>query len=406
MEKGIVTMVEALIAQMNERGFARNTIKVYEHTVFAPILRRYEELGVSAYDPCIMDGLAASYESQLKEGKISKALYNWRIRGINLLHDYRATGKLYCGKYSNQKVPEVPEEYQELMNGFLSSLGQEESTKERVMLTVRSFMIFLKERNICEAYSISPEDARCFIEETYEAHKGSMDSVIYAMRLFFQYLESIGVDVKKIMILLSFPMRAKKVKPTFTEDELVKILSSIDRTTAPGKRDFAILSLAASTGIRGIDLISLTLTDILWREKEIHFTQRKTGKSISLPVQKPVLDSIADYILNERPKSELHCLFMTCRVPHHAFSTSSDLDGILNKHMKTADVAHEKGDGKSFHGLRRFIGTEIVSHGGTATIAAEVLGHQGIAATRQYISTDMDGLRKCVLSRSTIGGAS
>lgn len=159
-----------------------------------------------------------------------------------------------------------------------------------------------------------------------------------------------------------------------------------------------------TTGIRAGDLIRLHLTDIKWTEEEIHIIQQKTRQALSLPLMAPVAAALADYILNERPKSKLPNVFLTCKAPYRAFSKSCDLDGIIKKHMRKAGVEHRKGDGKTFHGLRRAFATGIVSKGGSATIAADLLGHNSISATRQYISVDMGGLRRCVLSRSTLGG--
>lgn len=405
MEENVTSMCQTLICQLEKNGYASNTVKVYEHTVFAPILHNYEKLGLSSYDQSIMDELAVSYEMQLNEEVITKAVYNWRMRGIRLLQDYHTTGALHWKKYNNREVPETPEEYKELMYGFLASMEQGESTKGKVMPIIRGFMLYLKANGINDVHGIRPEDTRRFIEDVYSTYSGSMDSVIYAMRLFFRYLETQGFDAKRIHLLLSFPAKAKKVQATFTDDELTRILSGIDRTSIPGKRDFAILSLAVSTGIRAGDLTRLKLTDIHWDEKELRFVQRKTKRALSLPVQMAVLNSIADYILNERPKVQLPYVFLRCRAPYQELC-GSDLHGILMKHMAASGVTHRKGDGKTFHGLRRFVGTGIVSHGGTVSIAAEVLGHQGIAATRQYIAMDMDGLRKCVLRRTSIGGVS
>jgi site-specific recombinase XerD len=56
------------------------------------------------------------------------------------------------------------------------------------------------------------------------------------------------------------------------------------------------------------------------------------------------------------------------------------------------------------HGLRRAIGTRMVSEDIPISTVAQVLGHIGIKATKQYISLDLEGLRKCVLGLDSIGG--
>ncbi len=80
----------------------------------------------------------------------------------------------------------------------------------------------------------------------------------------------------------------------------MRIIAGIDKTVSPGKRDFAILFLAMTTGIRAGDLIRLRLTDIKWAEGELHIIQQKTGRALVLPLLKPVS---ADFF-NERPLRE------------------------------------------------------------------------------------------------------
>jgi hypothetical protein len=76
MEDTIEAMTLSLLEMMEGNGFAHNTIKVYEHSAFAPILHRYDKLGISSYDQCAMDGLAVSFNEQLESGLISKNLYS------------------------------------------------------------------------------------------------------------------------------------------------------------------------------------------------------------------------------------------------------------------------------------------------------------------------------------------
>ena len=62
-----------------------------------------------------------------------------------------------------------------------------------------------------------------------------------------------------------------------TDEELDQILRVIDTDSEMGKRDRAIILLAATTGLRAGDLIRIKLTDIDWRKGEIRFTREKQG---------------------------------------------------------------------------------------------------------------------------------
>ena len=65
----------------------------------------------------------------------------------------------------------------------------------------------------------------------------------------------------------------------------------IDRQSPVGRRDYAMVLLLASYGLRGIEVVRLRLDDIDWRSQLLHIRQRKVGNSgtypLSLPVGKP-----------------------------------------------------------------------------------------------------------------------
>ena len=81
------------------------------------------------------------------------------------------------------------------------------------------------------------------------------------------------------------------------------------------------------------------------------------------------------------------------------------LCGILCAYfLEKAGIQHQFNDGKTFHGIRRSLGTAMVSEGTPVTTVSQVLGHQAIRSTRQYIAMDLAGLQKCAIPLSSIGG--
>lgn len=108
-------------------------------------------------------------------------------------------------------------------------------------------------------------------------------------------------------------MKRKQV----TVNELVSMAIDellIDMDSAMGKRDYAIISLAATTGLRAADIIKLKLEDINWEKSELRFIQSKTGGAISLPLIEETADAIKNYILNARPESECNEIFLRIKI--------------------------------------------------------------------------------------------
>ena len=82
-----------------------------------------------------------------------------------------------------------------------------------------------------------------------------MDEVVLTMKKLFQFLSQKGYKTDNYWLILASPRsREHKVKPAMQHNEIILIINQIERKEAPGKRDFAILSLAVTTGLRAGDI--------------------------------------------------------------------------------------------------------------------------------------------------------
>jgi integrase len=160
--------------------------------------------------------------------------------------------------------------------------------------------------------------------------------------------------------------------------------------------------LAASSGIRAGDIATIRLSDVDWRKSEFHIVQGKTQVTVSLPLNKGAGAALADYILNGRPESKSPEIFLRSLAPYQGFKDGTSVACVLRQRMKAAGVLHTFGDGKTMHGIRRMLGTEMTIKGVPVTTISQVLGHQSDRATKQYISLDIEGLRECALGFDSI----
>lgn len=81
---------------------------------------------------------------------------------------------------------------------------------------------------------------------------------------------------------------------------------------------------------------------------------------------------------------------------------------MFDKYLRQAGISRSPFDGKTFHGLRRHIGHNLLSAGCSINTIAQILGHQNTASTEKYLSLDYDRLKLCALDFKHInvrGGA-
>lgn len=180
--------------------------------------------------------------------------------------------------------------------------------------------------------------------------------------------------------------------------EVDEVLSAIDTNTCVGKRNYAILSLAKTTGLRGSDIINLKLTDIDWRLGVISIVQSKTGVKLQLPLLFETGEAMKDYILNGRPTSDFPNVFLRCQAPYTALKSTASLDAVIESHKKQVNISKTPWDGKAFHGIRRGLGRDLVLADTPITSVMQVLGHTNIDSTKPYIMLNSNELKKCALN--------
>ena len=73
------------------------------------------------------------------------------------------------------------------------------------------------------------------------------------------------------------------------------MLATVDRRSVVGKRDYAILLLLVTYGLRGREVAALTLDDLDWERERLKVPERKAGHSTAYPLAPIVGQAILDY---------------------------------------------------------------------------------------------------------------
>ena len=138
-------------------------------------------------------------------------------------------------------------------------------------------------------------------------------------------------------------VRTRRVVPALTLDEEQSLLAAADRTTASGKRDYAMLLLALRLGLRSSDIIHLKREDLHWQTNTLELVQTKTGVRLVLPLLTEVGNALADYLLQGRPASPLPYVFLRGQAPYRPLSGHANCYGISHKLMAQAHIRQGQG---------------------------------------------------------------
>lgn len=342
-------------------------------------------------------------KARLDACELSHDRYLYMQNTVDLCEELYHTGRLERRGRHRKYEKYVPECYKNLQKDFLQSLSGQMShrTLMRYELNSRQLWIYLEKQSVCNIADITRTYIEGFLLDS-KYKRDSIDKDIQMLKRLFAFLNSEGYTNLEIDFNMLKPAgRRKPVLPHFSQVEISNILASIDTSTGNGKRDYAIITLAVYTGLRSSDIYNLKLQNIDWINNDIKLKQVKTKNTLVLPLSIAAGNAVADYILNGRPNVNEDWIFLRNVPPYTRLEGHSSGNTMLKRYL-TKMGENLENTGKSFHALRRSVGSWMSNECTPLPIIAEFLGHKNAESTKSYLSYDKENMRKCCLGLDDI----
>ncbi len=187
--------------------------------------------------------------------------------------------------------------------------------------------------------------------------------------------------------------RLDRIPKKISWDDVKRLLASPDRNTEIGRRDYAILLLLATYGVRIGQVKALTLKDIRWREGIICFDSKKRGKKLSFPLEENAAKALLEYIKKDRVDVPYEKVFLKSKGPKKPFSLSNHFSNSIKVHYKRAGI---KSEVKGAHAIRHAFATKLMEDRVPIKTISDLLGHRMIDSTFIYTKVDIKRLRMLV----------
>lgn len=215
------------------------------------------------------------------------------------------------------------------------------------------------------------------------------------VKCFLRYLYELSVIKEDLSTVLQKTGRSRTVPVLsyFEAEEITAIENSIARTSAVGKRDYAMVLLGSRLGLRRSDITNLEFENINWDRNEICIVQKKTGKPLTLPLVKEVGEALVDYIVHGRPVSMCPKVFVGSTQPYGPVSAAT-VTRIVSDAMTKACI-DLRGRHHAAHALRHSLATQMLKEKVPMHVISSVLGHSTTEPTMAYLTVDIDMLLKC-----------
>jgi len=216
-----------------------------------------------------------------------------------------------------------------------------------------------------------------------------------ALRSFLQYARYCGEI--ELDLAMAVPCVANWSMPSIPRgiapDQVRRLLSQIDRRTAVGRRDYAILLLLARLGLRSGEVVFLELEDIDWTGGCLS-VHGKGGRRTQLPLPKDVGEAIVAYLRHGRPRSTSRRVFLRARAPVRGFLSQCAVGSIVRHALLRAGI---EAPTTGAHQFRHGLATQMLGQGASLAQIGELLGHKSPETTKIYTKVDLNALRTLAL---------
>jgi site-specific recombinase XerD len=216
-----------------------------------------------------------------------------------------------------------------------------------------------------------------------------------ALRSFLQYARYRGdltLDLAAaIPTVANWSMTS--IPRAIPDDQVRALLASVDRGTAMGRRDYAILLLLARLGLRSSEVVLLELDDIDWTAGSLSVCA-KSGRRVELPLPTDVGEAIVAYLQHGRPHSRSRRVFLRQKAPVRGFLSQCAIGSVVHHAIECAGV---QAPTHGTHQFRHALATQMLRGGASLSEIGQLLGHRSPETTKIYTKVDVDALRALAL---------
>jgi integrase/recombinase XerD len=256
------------------------------------------------------------------------------------------------------------------------------------------FCNYIYEHGVRNLNSLKPQLVLEFIsEQGNRCMRKTMSALCSILRSFLAYLyrnHVLNADLAGVIIGPHI-FKDESCPRFISEAQIKSVLAQIDRTTKIGMRDYAMVVLLATYGLRGIEVIRLSLNDIDWRRNLIHINSRKAGNNSAYPLSQYVSQALIAYLKQGRPISKERRIFLTHKAPYRPLAYTWALGDKVRQYMRSADIKIAR---PGTHTFRYSCAQLLLKNATPMKVISDYLGHIEPKTTGQYIKIDINDLRQ------------
>ena len=392
--------VEQYVTWLAERGYSWRTISRR-----IPILIRFGEFA-RARGATGGEGLAEHVEPFVQTWVSERAKRKRSVQQRKKIGEYvrnpiqqmlRVILPGYVGLGRSHK-PDNP--FEDRAPRFFEYLREEKGLREASIkcyrYCLRQFASYLQRIQMKDLAHLSPSVVSGFVAEySHRVAWSGLRNACGVLRVFLRYLHRERVLDRDLSRLMESPQtfRLSGIPRSISWEEVRRVLESVDRRTPTGKRDYAILLLLVTYGLRAREVAALALDDIDWRNDRLRIPERKAGHSTAYPLSSAVGEAILDYLRNGRPQTSDRHLFFRATAPCLPIGDAA-ISARCGHYLHKAGVQVSRAGS---HTLRHTCVQRLVDADFPLKTIGDYVGHRAPGSTQIYSKVAVEALRQLAL---------
>lgn len=404
-------LVENALGELKQLGYSRRSLNryraIWEHFIE---FSRQKKLGVE-----FSGNLAARFVEEYPVGNevVDEPGEEWRrhiVVAVKVLADFAQYGRIGRARTDIEEIHLCPATKKVLRD--YEQYGKDRLQLRPATLQKRTgeltiFLDFLSSRKARTLGQIQALDLSEFLSFRGHLKPNTVSRLVSDVRSFLRFLTMRGILQKDLSAELPTIRvhRDASIPSVWDHELIIKLLGAIDRSSAKGKRDYAILLLACRLGLRAGDIRTLKLDHLHWEDSRIEITQSKTTTPLSLPLTEEVGEALIDYLRSGRPKTAHREIFLKLNPPFDPFGRNNNLYDVVTYWRQLAGITFRTPQKRGIHSLRHTLATRLLEQGTPFPTIADILGHTSLESTRIYAKADVEALRSVALDTEEVNHA-
>lgn len=292
----------------------------------------------------------------------------------------------------SNKLPEHFSALQELfLHHIISERRLSENSVKAYAADISIFLTFLHRRRTTDIDSIDVELIHGFLEECKKkkiSHRSNARR-ISALKTFFSFLAAENLVGHNPFFTIDLPRSGRTLPKALSLDDVNRLLAQPAILSPMIIRNYAMLHLLYSTGLRVSELVSLSLSGCNLISCFVRIIG-KGDKERLVPFGEIAKQQLETYLEKSRPHilkgKRTNILFVTNR---GTGMTRLRFWQIIKEAGRVAGIDKDI----SPHMLRHSFATHLLSHGADLRSVQLMLGHSDITTTQIYTHIDQDRLK-------------